>query len=568
MVGYHVGAGIGAGIAVVRARAPHFLRAVLAFNVFSLLACAHTTNVSLCPNVSSGEAQSCAYDPHHGYRFMPEGQDRDTLIVLTFSGGGIRASALAFGTLQALQRLPGLRGNGSLLDEVDIISSVSGGSVTAAWYGLKGQGGLAGDEQQNSFVRFLHEGGGGKLTWSARLLNPVAAGRFAFSEYQRSDALADFFAATLFKDADGRDFVYRDLEKEYGEGRGQLPFIMLNATDLGHETGFPFTQNRFDLICSDLSRFRVADAVAASANFPLVFSAMGIQNYSPDCARLREAETWTQSGPAQWIARYQKCDAAADDPWGARVRPPRSDGLLQLRAAREAQNYINPPAQDTVLHLLDGGLTDNLGILSTLAIEDEAKQAPGLFARLRRTGNGHSRYSKVKNVLYIVVNARSRTPAGIDSAVYPPDELSTLSRLIDTSLDATILTNQNYLTAELQAIVAPPQRTEKIDSCSGTLSYEQQLASFEARNARNIGIRIVTVDFEMVPVALCRDKFWTLGTTWSLDRNSIDDLIALPSVLLSRSLELKEFYRNAGKNEPSFAAVPRDFASVCQPTTP
>jgi hypothetical protein len=143
-----------------------------------------------------------------------------------------------------------------------------------------------------------------------------------------------------------------------------------------------------------------------------------------------------------------------------------------------------------------------------------------------------------------------------------------LLRLIDTSLDATILTNQNYLTAELQAIVAPPQRTEKMNSCSGTLTYEQQLRSFEARNPRDIGIRIVTVDFEMIPVALCRDKFWTLGTTWSLDPNSIDDLVALPNLLLSKSLELKEFYRLAGRDEPSFPGVAQDFARVCRPTAP
>jgi NTE family protein len=303
------------------ARARHVPRVMLVLGVFSLVACAHTTNVSLCQDASTGDAPSCRYDPQHGYRFKPENQDRDTLIVLTFSGGGIRASALAFGTLQALQHLPGVDEK-SLLDEVDVISSVSGGSVTAAWYGLKGPEGLDGNEQQNSFLRFLHEGGGGKLTWTARLLNPVAAGRFAFTEYQRSDALADLFAARLFKDADGHDFIYRDLEQMYSGARGKLPFVMLNATDLGHESGFPFTQNRFDLICSDLSSFRVADAVAASANFPLAFSAMGIQNYSRDCTHLRETAAWTQSGPPQWVKRYHNCDATPDDPWGRNSAAP------------------------------------------------------------------------------------------------------------------------------------------------------------------------------------------------------------------------------------------------------
>ena len=62
------------------------------------------------------------------------------LVLLAFSGGGTRAAAFSYGVLEKLARTEiiwdGRRRR--LLDEVDLISSVSGGSFTAAYYGLFG----------------------------------------------------------------------------------------------------------------------------------------------------------------------------------------------------------------------------------------------------------------------------------------------------------------------------------------------------------------------------------------------------------------------------------------------
>ena len=527
----------------------------------ALAACAHTTNeplwtnAALCSSGSSGSSTDiCRYDPNFGYRFEPEkNQDRDTLVVLTFSGGGIRASALAYGTLKALQELPGLSGQGHLLDEVDIISSVSGGSVTAGWYALKGQDGLASDEGANALLKFLHAGGMGSLVW--RALNPAALTGYAVTPYQRSDVLAGFFSDRLFHDKERGDATYADVQRKYREKN--QPFVILNATDLGHETRFPFTQNRFDLICSDLSQYKLAYAVAASADFPVVFSPIGIRNYSRDCTQVRQADAWTRNGPPRWIERYiPTCGAATADRSGADVKPPRVDGLLQLRAARQADDYVNPGPDDTVLHLLDGGLVDNLGIYSTLEIEDDASRAPGLFQRLRLRDFPSRRYRNIQRVLYVVVNARSRSPTGIDNSVYPPDALSSMLRVIDTSVDSTVLSNQNYLTAELEAIIAPPAKDERIASCSGP--------SIPPERQRSIAIeRVVAVDFELIPNQACRDKFWEIGTTWTLDRDTIDQLIALPKLLLRRSLELTEFYTRSGQPAPAFDGFPKDFTELC-----
>ena len=56
------------------------------------------------------------------------------------SGGGTRAAAFAYGVLEGLRDTPVVvRGRSErLLDEVDVISGVSGGSFPAAYYGLFG----------------------------------------------------------------------------------------------------------------------------------------------------------------------------------------------------------------------------------------------------------------------------------------------------------------------------------------------------------------------------------------------------------------------------------------------
>ena len=85
----------------------------------------------------------------------------EVFMVLCFSGGGTRAASMSYGVLEALKAIdlparPTLQAQGptpskrTLLDEVNVIMSVSGGSFTAAYYGLHGkdiftelQGGLS-----------------------------------------------------------------------------------------------------------------------------------------------------------------------------------------------------------------------------------------------------------------------------------------------------------------------------------------------------------------------------------------------------------------------------------------
>jgi len=92
-------------------------------------------------------AQACATAIHNRpspnappHSLQRNRASKDIFLALNLSGGGTRAAALAYGVFEELADTR-IRVGGAerqLLDEVDLISSVSGGSFLAAWHGLHG----------------------------------------------------------------------------------------------------------------------------------------------------------------------------------------------------------------------------------------------------------------------------------------------------------------------------------------------------------------------------------------------------------------------------------------------
>jgi hypothetical protein len=210
-------------------------------------------------------------DPQSGYRgkFMgPPGNAENILFYLTFSGGGTRAAALSYGVLEELRRtevvIDGRKRR--LLGEVDRISSVSGGSFTAGYYGLFG------DRIFEEFEsRFLKKDIQGALVLRT-FFNPVNWFRLVSATFDRSDLAAEYYDEHIF----GRG-TFGDVAARKG------PMILMNATDMTHGLRIGFNQDAFDLICSDLSKFPVARAVAASSAVPIVLSPISIRNYAGTC---------------------------------------------------------------------------------------------------------------------------------------------------------------------------------------------------------------------------------------------------------------------------------------------
>ena len=126
-------------------------------------------------------------------------------VVVTFSGGGKRAAAFSYGVLEALRDIQVTTPDGelhSLLDEVDLISAVSGGAFTAAYYALHGH------ETFESYApRFLNHDTEKDL-WH-KVLAPVNWGRLGNSLVSRSDLEVEYFDEKLFNGATVNDVMTR-----------------------------------------------------------------------------------------------------------------------------------------------------------------------------------------------------------------------------------------------------------------------------------------------------------------------------------------------------------------------
>src|SRR5687767_4714591 len=101
-----------------------------------LLLLALALSISAC-SARERTTELSAIDPFGGYRYGPLAKSAPkrpskTFVVVTFSGGGTRAAALATGALQGMASST-IDDHGTsinLADQIDIMSSVSGGSVT------------------------------------------------------------------------------------------------------------------------------------------------------------------------------------------------------------------------------------------------------------------------------------------------------------------------------------------------------------------------------------------------------------------------------------------------------
>jgi len=91
--------------------------------------------------------------------------DEDALLILSFSGGGTRAAAFSFGVLEELDRAR-VGAKKTLLDRIDFVSGVSGGSITAAYFGLKKRAALR-DFRERFLLRNAEE----SLNTSVNLAN-------------------------------------------------------------------------------------------------------------------------------------------------------------------------------------------------------------------------------------------------------------------------------------------------------------------------------------------------------------------------------------------------------------
>ena len=302
------------------------------------------------------------YDPQDGYRgrnFAGPEKDDQIVMLLSFSGGGTRAAAFSYGVLESLRdTVVSVHGRPQrLLDQVSWISGVSGGSFTAAYYGLYGDGIFEDFE-----TRFLKKNIETDLI-SAVLFNPVNWVKFFSGFYGRSDLAAEYYDKHLF---DGKRFG--DILARRGT------FIVINATDMVNGTRISFVQEAFDSICSNLVDYPVANACAASSAVPVILTPITLRNYAGQCG-YRMPKALTEA-----------------------VEHPRDVSLRRLHLANDIMTFLDSQKKPYI-HLVDGGVADNLGLRAVLE-------------RVTLTGNAWSFIKSVNlenahKVVFVVVNAET-----------------------------------------------------------------------------------------------------------------------------------------------------------------
>jgi predicted acylesterase/phospholipase RssA len=293
---------------------------IVLFTFFAVGACASTP---ITPDLK-------VYEKEEGYRYktveMRSAEKDDIMIILAFSGGGTRAAAFSYGLMEALHDIRYGQENRRLLDEVDVISSVSGGSFTAAYYALFPQRFFT-DYQET----FLERNVQGDLFKG--LLWPPNWFRLASPHYDRIDMAADYYDRTIFESK-----KFKDLLKN-----PRKPFIILNATDMSLGRRFEFTQDQFDLLCADLSEIPVARAVAASSAFPGLLNPITFENHAQKC---RE-DPQRNFIPPSWINNALDRNKTSDN--------------RRYFNAQDMSSYYQDPERKWI-HLMDGGLADNIGL--------------------------------------------------------------------------------------------------------------------------------------------------------------------------------------------------------------
>lgn len=307
------------------------------FKKHALIVCALSILLSACSTLHYPVNPPLqAYHPDTGYRlktFIKAPGDEDLLMVVTFSGGGSRAAALGYGVLEALakQKIQWKNKQKSLVDEVDLMYGVSGGSMVAASYALHG------NDIFNTFVPdFLEKNLQKDLIGS--IISAAGFWRIASPDFGRGDLLQQTLDNALFHGA-----TFADLS-QHRKG----PFVVISATDLADGTRFDFMQEYFDLICSDLNQFPVARAVAASSSLPLVFAPISMWNYAGSCGFT----------PAQNLQQ-----AADTSKPGNGISTTQQELIL-----RDLAKYLNRDKRP-YLHLIDGGVSDNLALRGLLEID-------------------------------------------------------------------------------------------------------------------------------------------------------------------------------------------------------
>jgi NTE family protein len=408
----------------------------------------------------------------------------EILVMLAFSGGGTRAAAFSYGVLKELSetQVGGAGRSLPLSEEIDVITAVSGGSFTAAYFGLYGN--RIFEDYERVFLRRDVQG-----ELSGQVINPLNWPRLLSPYYTRADMATELYNETIFDHA-----TFSDLRQAHG------PYVIINATEMTLGTRFQFTQNYANIICTDLSQLPVARAVAASSAVPILFSPITITNRAGECGWQRPA--WVQEALA------------------SQERTSRLYNLASNMAALEDRE------DHPYLHLFDGGLADNLGLRAML---DGALRHQGIVEALDAL-----QMNDTRKVVVILVNAETALDVESSRKMQTPTFSASLGA-------ATSVPLQRY---SFETVALLKERLEDWEQQS--YDYEcgpearpadPQMDTSGENECKGVDFHFVEVNFSEHPDPDERDYLKRLPTSFVLTDEAVDHLIEAGRLVLRNNSE-------------------------------
>jgi NTE family protein len=440
------------------------------------------------------------FDPRSGYRpylLIPKRQNNDpsTLFILSFSGGGTRAAAFSYGVLEELRRteivIDGKRRR--LIDEVDVITGVSGGSFTALAYALYGERLFA--EYETRFLKRDVEG-----TLLGRALNPLNWSKFIGGSAGRSELAAEYYDEILFEGATFSDLLDK-----------QTAVAVASGTDISTGSRLAFYQQDFDLLCSDLNKVRLSRAAATSSAVPVVLSAVTFDNYGGTCGYQYPA----------WVRDVAKPEG----------RPrPAGRAVQRYREMQDFQNSKDRP----YIHLVDGGVADNLGVRVVMETLEELAVSLAFRQEVGSAG--------IRRIVVIVVNARSAPQTEWDRSETPPGFVAQLLQASSVPID-------RY---SFETIETMKDRQEVYAWRRELLIARARLAGATEAQAEasvplpKLAVHALDVSFDNFADPKERAYLMNLPTSFVLPAGDVDRLRAAAGQLLRESQDFQSFLREFG----------------------
>ena len=423
-----------------------------------------------------------------------------TMLGLAFSGGGTRAAAFSYGVLKEVEatavQLPGQQPT-SLYDHISFISGVSGGSVLAAYVGVKNREALS-DFREKFLLKDAEE----DLFTRKSVINLSRALGGGVNEASHFTGWLD---ENLYHGATLGDF-----------DRTARPRIYIYASDIYNSQPFVFSRTTFQALCSDYDSYPVSQAVAASAAVPFLFSPIVVESFAQDCRQPLPA--WVEQGAKRQDSATTKAVAQA---------------LKRYRDA-SVMRYVK---------LVDGGVTDNFGVSGFIVDHQQGNTA---YAPLTE-----EQAVQLERALVLVVNAGQEPAGNWARTLEGPSGVELAGAVTDTMIKSS---SRAAFDAFGQTFKL--WRDELVRwRCSLPSARVQALrGSLKGWNCANVKFYVSEVAFDQMGPERAKELS-AIPTRFKLPQEQVDTLIAAGREALQKNQQFQQYMRGLPRPKVVPAAV-------------